>query len=233
MSIFTSIKRSKDDLKLPTKKSYGRCELDFEKINIETLKEKKNKTNAEDRMFRHELSGTENIKQIILLENKNKNYPGLNIWQIRDLFDDMGFNTDVTLSSVFFSDLSAIINIGGYSIPLYSFFEKSLSKIFPKFGNLLKRKLSPGKSRLHIRMFDNGDGTWYITSHLDINNWINLNPIKIIQSHVKKGSGDYIFGIKAIEILLKKMIESIEKNVIFDFHDIEKIIGMDSYDKNL
>ncbi len=233
MSILTSIKRSKDDLKLPVTKSYGKCELSFEKINVGRLKEKKNKTNAEYRMFRHELSGRENIKKVILLRNKNKNYPGLNIWQVRDLFDDMGFNTDVKLSSVFFSDLSAVINLGGYSVPLYSFFEKKLSNIFPKFGKLLKRKLSPGKSRLHVRMFDNGDGTWYITSHLDIHNWITLNPIKIIRSHIKEGTGDYIFGTRAIEILLKKMIESIEKDVIFDFNNIEKIIKIDSYDKNL
>ncbi len=40
--------------------------------------------------------------------------------QIRDFFDDIGFNTDVAFSDVHNSDIMMVYNIGGFLLPFYS-----------------------------------------------------------------------------------------------------------------
>jgi len=171
MSIKSSIERSLDDNLKPSQKSYSRCKLDFKLIDVNLYRNKKDRSEAEERLVGGELT-IETIKELILIRNVMSKE--INLWQIRDILNDIGFNTDADLVETYSADLNAVYNFGGYIIPYYKQFVEMICKKGSKFRKLLLYKLAPGKSRLHIRLFDIRMGQWLISAHIDHVNWMNF-----------------------------------------------------------
>ena len=96
----------------------------------------------------------------------------------------MGFNVDVLVSAKFYSDIDAVMNIGGSTLPGWVYVMRNISKKFPSKEKLLLSKLSAGKDRLHLRIFEGNDNSWLIVAHTDYN-WLSLNLKKISVSFEK------------------------------------------------
>lgn len=206
MSIESAIRRSQDDTKRFVSKSYSNLKLAYEVVPIEMLFKKGRITEAEQRFL--EIEHKEHHAPVLIrLYSTKKDIITLN--QFRDIFDDLGFNVDVTFSEIFSSDVTMVYNIGGFVIPFWRQIVKFLTKIKPHLKQLWLTKLAPGKSRLHIRAFHTSDASWYISSHVDASNWMNIfNPISLIKSHFMKATGNYVLGnlimIKAFEEFVRK-----------------------------
>jgi hypothetical protein len=219
MSYRSAFQRSLDDNLKPCKKSYSKCELEISLIKVEDIFKKAIKTDAEERMVKHEIT-KEKIQEVILLENAKAQ--GLTLWQIRDMFDDMGFNCDIFFQWERYSDLNAIYNIGGYITPFYKQLVDLLIGKKSKFYKFLLYKVSLGKGRFHLRFYDNGDGGWYIAAHIDEVNWMNIFASR--KHHSKKGGeGDYETGTYVLHRMLQHLKKTIEKNEIFEM-DANEII---------
>ena len=217
-----TIIRSKDDKVKPNKRSYGGYKLKIDLVNVDTIKNKKRLYYAEKQAKKHELSGIEPIKDVIVLNNNKKDLGRFTTAQIKEMFDDMGFNVDTIVSGAHFSDIEAVMNIGGYSIPGWVKFARILTKYFPSRDKLLLTKLAPGKDRLHIRIFENNDGSWIIAAHTD-HNWLSLNFRQVKKSHMGYGAGDYVSGTRIMYELLKEFAKCMDENRVLTVDKIEKI----------
>ncbi len=149
---------------------------------------------------RHELSGKEPVSQVIRLYDKSQ---PLSREIILKLLKDMNFNTSVLFGSKHESDIAAVTNIRGFMIPGLDF----ISTNRHLFGYLAK--YGPGKYRLHLRLYEEADGSWIMTSHVDWN-WLNIsNPRKIYVAHFKKGTGNYTEGTEIMLKLLDRYLNPI------------------------
>lgn len=230
MGILNTIIRSKDDLKKPKSKSYGDFNLKFDLIDIKDIRNKKNLSITEKRALMHELSGVEPIQKILLVKSGGESKI-LTSPQMKEIFDDMGFNVDPIMSKDYGGDFSAVMNINGFLIPGWKWLTHKIANLFPWLEKLLITKLSPGRERLHIRAFHNNDGSWFITAHTDWN-WIDINLFRVFKAHGKAGAGDYHLGIVILFDLFKEFNKRIENNTVLQVKDIDKIVRR-AYCKNL
>lgn len=221
MSIKSSIERLRDRRVPFEKKSYHDLKIGYEVLEASEFLKNPNSSDLKERIYKIEYS-VDKVKEIIRFFSKDKSKV-INIFELRDFFSDIGFNVDVTMSEIFRSDVSMVYNIGGYVIP---FWDKLVSSIFKKdreMRRMLISALSPGKKRLHCRIYHGPDGAWYITSHVDHANWLNvLDPIKLFISHGVRGTGDYLLGTKIMkDVLLKATgLHEEKKNLFFDVNKI-------------
>ena len=111
MGIIDTVIRSNNDLDKPKKKSYWNYQLNVELINVDNIQNKMNLLPSEKRAMSHELSGKEPIEQAIVIKNTKKQLGRFTTNQIKEMFDDLGFNVDVILSDSFNSDFAAVKNI--------------------------------------------------------------------------------------------------------------------------
>jgi len=235
MGIINTIKRSEDDLVRPKHKNYWGYEIDVQLVDHRKITEKVKLLPTEKRALAHELSGREPVDNIIILTNLKKSLGRLTTSQIKEILDDMGFNVDTILSGAHFSDFSAVMNIGGFAIPGWVYLARSIAKFFPSTEKLLLLKLSPGKDRLHIRVFEMNDGSWMIIAHTD-HNWMSLNLPKVYRAHINSGksvgSGDFVTGTLMMYALLKNFVNIAKENKVLPYKDIEEITKW-AYNKSL
>ncbi|KKU16197.1 MAG: hypothetical protein UX26_C0032G0006 [Parcubacteria group bacterium GW2011_GWC1_45_9] len=222
MSIFSSLVRSFDDTTSFSTKSYAGCQLQLSLVTPEEFLEKNGQLNTGQRLKKHELSGKEKVEQMIVVKNARKRLGNLTVWQIKDIFDDLGFNIGVMGKSGS-SDITAAMGLGGFSIPFWGLIPKFFGVFTSRFQKLMYLKLTPSKRRLHLRIFEMHDGSWVIVAHIDYN-WINFNIPKVLLNHLGSGKGDYIGGTKLTLELLLKFKDKLESHRVVQFEDIEKII---------
>lgn len=219
MSIRSSLQRSKDDNLAYSKKSYSSLNIRFEILDAKEYIDQDPTENMRKRLYDREFS-VDNVQKIFKIYTSDSS--NITVNQIRDFFDDIGFNTDVAISDVHNSDIMMVYNIGGFLMPFYS----RLVNIFfknNKYKNFLLSKFGPGKRRLHCRIYDGPDGNWYLTSHVDAANWLNfINPAEVVRSHLQKGTGDYTMGTKIMEEVFNIVSKRMEKKEKL-FVDIDKI----------
>ncbi len=223
MSIKSAIARSKDDNTYFKSKSYSNLNVGYEVLNAKTFVSSA-KTDLTKRIFNREYS-VDHVTELIRIFNKGEELITVN--QIRDLFDDVGFNTDVTFSETFGSDIMMAYNIGGYLIPGWNFLAKLFYGNGRRFKSLFLTKLAPGAKRLHCRLSQNHDGSWYMTSHIDEANWMNIFNIKqMFKSHLQKGTGNYIDGTSIMREVMKKVCKNFEtrKKLFVNIEEIYKSI---------
>lgn len=219
MSVRSSILRSKDDNKSFSTKSYSNITLGYEVLDAKKFIEEKD-NEMRRRLYNREYT-VDHVERIIKLFNKGEGIITVN--QIRDIFDDVGFNVDTSFSEYHNGDILMVYNIGGYLIPGWKHIVKLLYGKNPELKNLYLTKLSPGIKRFHSRIYQNDDGCWYITSHVDEANWMNfLNPYLLFKSHFMKGTGNYKLGTKIMEKVMVELEESFNKKENL-FIDIQKI----------
>ena len=222
MGVVDTIIRSKDDGVKPDNRSYGGYDLRINLVDVNVIKKKKRLFHTEKRANKHELSGKEPIKEVLILDNGKKSLGRFTTVQIKEMFDDMGFNVDTIVSEAHFSDIEAVMNINGYSIPGWVKIARIITRIFPTHEKLLLTKLAPGKDRLHVRIFENNDGSWIIAAHTD-HNWLSLNFAKVKKAHVGYGAGDYITGTRIMYDLLRRFKKCVDENKILTAHEIQKV----------
>jgi hypothetical protein len=111
------------------------------------------------------------------------------------ILSDLGYNVHVIFSKNHGCDFEAAINVNGYSVPGWSSLIKFLRKFNSNLAIFLGKRFAPGRSRLHIRVFE-GKRTWYVIAHIDKFNWINFNLAGVKKSHTGSGQGDYENGEK-------------------------------------
>lgn len=206
MSIKSSIERVKDrDLPFE-KKSYHDLKLSYEVLNAKEFLKNPESSDLKGRIYKIEYK-VDKVIEILRFFSKEESKV-INVFELRDFFSDVGFNVDVTMSETFKADIMMVYNIGGYVIP---FWDKLISKIVKDdrdVKRMLISALSPGKKRLHCRIYHGSDGAWYITSHVDNANWLNiLNPVGIFVSHGVRGTGDYHLGTEIMKEVLPKAIK--------------------------
>lgn len=208
MGIRSSIARSKDDLKPFRTKSYAELkDLRIEEIDVVELSKRKEKTDCIRRLLKNEYK-----QQHAMFCFRMYSSSGITLNQLRDLFDDAGFNVDVAFSSVHDSDSSAVSNVDGYVFPFWKTFTKFIKKHKAEYYLLLTSKLSPGARRLHSRIFHENDNSWYIVTHLDDANWWNfLKPRLLLFSHFTKASGNYVIGHKIMRDVLTELKKDFDK----------------------
>lgn len=220
MSIRSSIDRSKDDLNDFEKKSYANIKLGIEILNLDefvvsSIHDTHTRIKSREYIVDHAKTG-------IRIFNRLPDTV-ITVNQIRDIFDDMGFNVDVSFSEVHNSDIMLVYNIGGYLVPFYKEITDWISKWRPRLKLLLQTKLSHGKKRLHGRLYHYFDGSWILLTHVDAANWMNMiNPAEMIRSHLVKGTGDYVMGTKIMIEAFNKMAILFEDRKPF-FIDINQI----------
>ncbi len=223
MGIFDTILRSKDDLVKPESKSYWGCELEIDLANVKDIIEKSNLLPSEKRLVAYELSGKEPINQIIVVSNTNKELGRLTTSQLKDILDDMGFNVDTILSGSHYSDTTAVMNINGFVAPGWRTLAGIVKEFNPVWEKLLLSKLSPGKERLHIRIFEMNDGRFIVAAHTDLN-WMSFNIFKVFNAHLSSGRGNYKLGTAIMFKLLKKFNENLRNNRTMDYDDIKTVV---------
>ena len=220
MGIFSAIRRSKDDLVIFKDKSYSDIDIGYEIVDLSKLLEKKKLSEAKKRMFSEEYK-EEGAKLAIRIFDKNKKTITVN--QIKDIFDDIGFEVDVMLSDIFQSDIVMAYNIGGFVIPFWRIIVTPIIKWKPYFKNLLLTKISPGKKRLHCRIFEDEDASWYVISHVDEVNTINIfHLIGLYRSHFIKGAGNYKEGQEIMERIFEEFLPlfKAKRNIFVDAENI-------------
>lgn len=169
--------------------------VDIQEINKKDILvycKERNDQNVCEKMAEHELPD-EPVEKIVVINQQNgekikKKY-------FNKILSDLGYNIYVLFSKNHSCDYEAAININGYSIPGWNSFVKFLRKFNSNFAMFLGKRFAPGRSRLHIRIFE-GKNTWYVTAHIDEFNWINFNLSGVKKSHVDSGQGDYKNGTK-------------------------------------
>lgn len=221
MSIRSSFERVKERNKRFVNKSYQGLNIVYEVLNANEFLKNPKSAEVKERIFQREYK-VDKVESIFRLSNKSKSKV-INIYELRSFFFDMGFNTDVSFSETFKSDMIMVCNVGGNLVP---FWNKIVTKVFKKnkaYKKLFISALAPGKSRLHCRCYHGSDGAWYITAHIDNANWFNiLNIFGIFKSHAVKGTGDYELGSRvfqeSLNIALTRFRE--KKDVYVDIQEI-------------
>lgn len=212
----------------PSNKSYWECRLLVGLESVDQIRNKKHLYPTEKRAMMHEFSQKEPIKDFVILDNSSKSSGRLTTFQIKEMFNDMGFNVDPTFSGKHHADFEAVMNVGGYSIPGWVRVARFISYFLPSYEKVLLRKLSPGRDRLHLRFFESNDGTWLIAGHTDYN-WLSLNLPRVFKAHVKiskgVGSGDYVTGTIMLYLLLKEFSRKVEAKQKFLEKDIQRILN--------
>lgn len=220
MSIRSAISRSKNDLAPFDKKSYKNIVLGIEKVDLDWFLQDKDSFDMKKRIYMREYT-VDHAKHVFHIFNKAEGLITMN--QIRDIFDDLGFNSDATFSEVHHGDILLVYNIGGYLIPGWGFFAGKYAKSHPTWESFLLTKFAPGKKRLHCRLYHHEDGDWYLTAHVDEANWMNMiNPFQMIKSHFVKGTGNYVEGVEIMEQVFAILEKRFEKKKRL-FVNIEKI----------
>jgi hypothetical protein len=74
------------------------------------------KEDSRGRLFRREFK-VDKVGKVFKISPRDRDIITVN--QIKDFFDDIGFNIDVLFSQVHGSDISMVYNIGGFLIPFY------------------------------------------------------------------------------------------------------------------
>ncbi|KKS06927.1 MAG: hypothetical protein A2418_00050 [Candidatus Brennerbacteria bacterium RIFOXYC1_FULL_41_11] len=223
MSIIGSFVRSFDDTTSFSLKSYAGCDLGISSILLDKFLEKNGKLNSGKRLKAHELSGKENVEEIIVLKNLNHDLGDLTAWQVKDILDDLGFNIGVLISHAFSSDFTVAMGIGKFSIPFYGLIPKLFGVFTSRFQKLLYFKLSPGKRRLHARFFEMHDGSWAVVAHIE-NNIFSLNILRTLMTHIPAGKGDYVNGTKLMFELLMEFDRCLKSHRVVRFENIKSIV---------
>lgn len=223
MSIFSSFVRSLDDTTSFSLKSYAGCELGVALVNSREFLEKNGLLNTGKRLKKHELSGKEKVEKIIVIKNLNGEFGDLTAWQVKDILDDLGFNIGVLVSHSFSSDFTAAMGLGKFSIPFWGLIPRVFGVFTSRFQKLLFLKLSPGKKRLHLRVFEMHDGSWAIVAHMEMN-LFSLNLPKVFWKHVTFGHGDYDNGTKLMFELLSEFKRCLENHRVIKFENIKEIV---------
>jgi hypothetical protein len=231
MGIIKTIQRSRSDFLKPKQKSYRDLDLKVKLMKIGSITEKKNPSVTEERALLFELSGNESIEEVIVLDNANPRFGKVTVFQMKEILNDMGFNIDPWLSGKHKADFEAVMNINGYSIPGWVKIARVVARFFPSHEKALLLKLSPGRDRLHLSAFENTDGSWIITAHTDYN-WLNLNLVRVLKSHIGHGAGDFITGTLMACDLFDSFSEHIKENKILTSGEINKIL-VGGYNKSL
>lgn len=222
MSFLSRFAPDDSDYVKPSKRNYWGCELEVKLIKASDIIKQKNVTEAvRNILIKGELSGIEHIDYVLELDSTNKDAGRITTRQLVQILNDMGFNVSYRLVGTHDCDISAIMNIKGFVWP---FWNKMPDLFDTRMEKLLLSKWAPGKERLHIRAYENNDGKWLITSHIDIN-WINPNILKVIHAHSKTaGAGDYKLGTVMAYKLIKEFIKVAKTDKIFTYDNIITIV---------
>lgn len=224
MTIISSVRDLHTSL---SKKSYWGCRLKISLESVDQIRNKKNLYPTEKRAMLHEFSEKEPIKDFVVLDNMSKHIGRLTTYQIKEMFNDMGFNVDPTFSGKHHADFEAVMNVNGYSIPGWVKVVRIVSWFLPSYEKLLLRKISPGNDRLHLRFFESNDGSWLIAGHTDYN-WLSLNLPRVFKAHFNfgksVGAGDYVTGTVMLYLLLREFSRKIENKQKFLEKDIQKTL---------
>ena len=127
------------------------------------------------------------------------------------LLQDMGYNTRVYFAKNNGADLKAAMSINGYLVPGWSLMIRLIRKFSKNKARFFGKKFSPGRSRLHIRIYE-GNNYWYATAHIDKYNFFHYNILGIRRSHLGCGNGDYENGTKYFLESLKYYFENYSLN---------------------
>ncbi len=199
--------------------SYFGLDLKFLEVDLVDILHKV-ENNTEHRIYQREYRVDHAHKCFKVLSKKHV----LTYTQINDLMSDFGFKTDIIFGAVHNSDLTAAANIHGYIIPLWRKIARLLHVVFKIPFHVLTSKYGPGRARLHIRLFQDVDGSWFIISHVDKANWFNIfDPLGLIKSHLKDGTGDYSLGHRYLGEIVTHIRKCLASNrvVAFDFDSLK------------
>lgn len=144
------------------------------------------------KMAQHELRDEPVEKIVTIYHPKRKKIKKKHFNRI---LSDLGYNVNVIFSKNHGCDYEAAINVNGYVIPGWHLLIKLLRKLNSNLAVFWGKRFAPGRSRLHIRIFE-GKYVWYVIAHIDEFNWINVNVSKVKKSHAGSGQGDYKNGTK-------------------------------------
>ncbi|HCP08861.1 MAG TPA: hypothetical protein DIT25_03635 [Candidatus Moranbacteria bacterium] len=220
MSITSAHRRSKNDLDAFETKSYSNIQLGHEVISLDDLLNSPDLQEGEKRVLQEEHKVQHAGFAIKIFDLNGR---AITVNQIREIFDDLGFNVDVAFSETFESDIMMVYNIGGFVIPFWIYLVAPIIRTKKAYNNLLITKLSPGKKRLHGRIFHNSDSSWYLITHVDNSNWLNfINPVDLVRSHFTKAAGDYNLGHKIMSDVFEKITPLFNQGKQF-FVDIQEI----------
>lgn len=164
--------------------------LEIQKEEIEEFCRSNGDATVLEKMNLHELTH-EPVESIIAIQERSGSKIEKKYFD--RLLSDLGYNVNVLLSKNHGSDYEAAINIGGYSIPGWGLLIRLLRKLHTGWAVFWGKRFAPGKSRLHVRIFE-GKGFWYVISHIDTHNWINFNLWGVGKSHIGSGRGNYADG---------------------------------------
>lgn len=235
MSIRSSFERVKVRSIPFEKKSYKDLSLGLEILDAKKFLKNPTTSDLKERIYKIEYT-VDKVKTIFRLYNRKESQV-INVFELRDFFFDVGFNVDVLMTEIFNSDVTMVYNLGGYVLPFWEKFISIILKKKPAYKKMFITALSPGKQRLHCRIYHGWDGAWYITSHIDHANWLNILDISgIFKSHLVRGTGDFELGTKLMKVVLEKAIElhKDKKNPFIDINDIyEKILKTQSEENSV
>jgi hypothetical protein len=133
------------------------------------------------------------------------------------ILSDLGYNNKTIFAYKYNADCKATVGFNGYSIPGWSIIIRLLRKLNRQSAVYLGKKISPARSRLHLRLFE-GEKHWYITAHIDKYNWFHYNIWGVIKSHFVPGNADYINGTK---FFVESLKEYFNDNLILNDNLIE------------
>ncbi len=224
MSIKSAIKRSADDNDDFKSKSYAEVKgFKVERLDLDKLSEKQDLSDCERRILANEYN-VQGCKVVYRIFSST----GITLNQIREIFDDMGFNVDVDLSWVHYADITAVTNIGGFVMPFWRSIVALIIRYIPEYELMLLSKLSPGKKRVHLLIFHENDNSWYVTTHVDeLNWWVIFRPFKMLKAHLSNGQGNYKLGDRIMRRVFDKLILNFKKEKLLVM-DIDKIYKEES-----
>ena len=76
-------------------------------------------------------------------------------------------------------------------------------------------------------IYQENDGRWYVTSHIDEAKWMNIfKPKQLLESHTQSGTGNYIDGTKIMKIVFKEVDSRLrdKHSLYIDIDEIYKSI---------
>lgn len=178
-------------------------DIEIENITVDNIEEfcgENEDVDAYKKMMIHDIP-KEHMENIIALAKKGGE--NLKKKEMEKLLMDLGYSVSVLISKTFGCDYDAATNIGGYSIPGREKVVDYLRKYNNNLAVFFGKRFAPGKSRLHIHVYE-GKTHAYVIPHIDEFNWINSNIAGVRKSHVGYGAGGTITGNK---YFLKSLME--------------------------